>query len=100
MLEFSTVAKEPFLFHYYILLLSCSCMVISLHSGIQEPLPVLYHGKDDCIWEIKIEGNRFPAPNTADGHRLPLLNSFITGINVKCAVNGTELLDAIIVARG
>ena len=87
-------------------------MVIPLHSGLQidilrntvapqQPRPVLvYHGEDDCIWEIKIGDSIFPAPSNADGHRLPLLNSFITSINVKCAINGTELLDAIIVARG
>ena len=84
-------------------------MVISLNSGLQfdilrssiapqEP-DLVYHGEDDCVWEIKI-GNFFLAPGNADGHRLPLLNSFITGFNIKCAVNGTELLDAIIVARG
>ena len=117
MLEFSTVAKDLDILciavvnHSYFSHLSCSCMVISLNSGLQfdilrnsiapQPPPVLvYHGEGDCVWEIKIEGNSFPAPNTADGHRLPLLNSFSTGINVKCAVNGTELLDAIIVARG
>ena len=116
MLEFSTVAFsylvhsccEPFLFLYYYFCPACSCMVISLHSGLQidilrssiapqEPPPVLvYHGEGDCVWEITIGGSTF-TPDIADGHRLPLLNSFIT---VKCAVNGTELLNAIIVARG
>ena len=87
----------------YILLLHSGLQIDILRRSIapQEPPPALvYHGEDDCVWEIKIEGNGFPAPNTADGHRLPLLNSFNTGINVKCAVNGTELFDAIIVARG
>ena len=61
---------------------------------------LIYHGEADCIWGVKIENNNFPAPNSADGHRLPLLNSFNIGINVKCEVNRTVLLDVIIFARG
>ena len=86
-------------------------MVIPLHSGLQinilrntiapqEPRPVLvYHGKDDCIWEAKIEGFKF-IPDNTDGHRLPLPNLIDVGFNVTCTVNGTVLLDAIIIARG
>ena len=86
-------------------------MVIPLHSGIQidilrdtiaphEPLTdLVYRGKDDCIWEAKREDFKF-IPDDADGHRLPLPNSIDDGFNVTCTVNGTVLLDAIIVARG
>ena len=86
-------------------------MVISLNSGLQidilrssiapqEPLPVLvYHGEGDCIWEAKRVDFKF-IPDDADGHRLPLPNSIDDGFNVTCTVNGTVLLDAIIVARG
>ena len=84
-------------------------MVISLHSGLQidilrdtiaphEP-DLVYHGKDDCIWEVKTEDFTL-TPNGANGHRLPLLNSITTRVNVMCTVNGTELLDAITLTRG
>ena len=85
-------------------------MVISLHSGLQIDIlrnaiaphealtDLVYRGKDDCIWEAKREGFKF-IPNNADGHRLPLPNSIDVGFNVTCTVNGTVLLDAIIVAR-
>ena len=86
-------------------------MVTPLHSGLQidilkdtiapqEPPPVLvYHGKDDCIWEVKTEDFTV-TPNDANGHRLPLQHSINTRVNVKCTVNGTELLDAITLTRG
>ena len=86
-------------------------MVIPLHSGLQidilrdtiapqhTPPVLVYHGKDDCIWEVKTEDFTL-TPNGANGHRLPLPNSINTGLNLKCAVNGTVLLDAIILTRG
>ena len=84
-------------------------MVIPLHSGLQidilrrsiapqEP-DLVYHGEDDCIWAVRNFGFTL-TPDDVDGHRLPLPNSIDVGFNVTCTVNGTELLNAIIFARG
>ena len=120
MVEFSTVAMDLVILciaivnHFYFSTIASVMLLhgdLNLNSGLQieilrdtiaphEPPPILvYHGKDDCIWEIKTEDFTL-TPNGANGHRLPLQHSISTRVNVTCAVNGTELLDAIILTRG
>ena len=63
-----------------------------------EPLPALvYRGENDCVWRIKIGNEYFPAPQGANGHRLQLQDSYK---NVECKINGSRVLDVIILVTG
>ena len=57
----------------------------------------MYRGENDCVWRIKIDTDYFPAPESADSHRLPLQDSYK---NVECTVNGSRVLDVIILVTG